>query len=136
MQEGAGAVISRPFAAILRPFWYLSEFLKYGAKGSSNAAKCASKNGTPTLLLHGDKDKVISIKNSAFGKAEGKNITKILVSGKAHNPYNTPNAEKLLAELSSKLAKGERDFTQFDFSAATEEDKEVMASILKFIENN
>lgn len=130
MQEGAAPYISRPFAAILRPFWYIISFLKYGAKGNSNAAKCAKINGTPTLLIHGDKDKVVTPCKAAFYKAEGKNITKLLVQGKAHNPYNTENAEKLLAELMQRKV----DASQFDFKAATEEDEEVMQKILNFIE--
>lgn len=136
MQEGAGSAISRPFAAILRPFFYLVEFFNFGAKGNLSASKCAKKNGAPTLLIHGDKDKVVSVKKSAYGNAEGENITKLLARGKAHNPYNTVNAEKQLSELSAKLRAGERDFTGFDFSAATEEDKEVMRAISEFIANN
>lgn len=135
MQEGAAPIISRPLAAALRPFWWIVNFIKYGAKGNSDAAKCAKRNGTPTLLIHGDIDKVVTPNKAAFYKAEGKHITKLLAKGKAHNPYNTENAEKLLAELSAKLRNGDiADIAQFDFKAATEEDEEVMQKILKFIE--
>ena len=137
MAEGAinmGA-LPRPLVAVLRPFWWLVNFFKYGSKGNSNAAKCAKKSGVPTLLIHGDKDKVVSLKKSAFNKAKGHNITKYLAEGKAHNPYNTENAEKQLAELSEKLKKNEfAAVMQFDFKAATEEDEGVMQEILKFIE--
>ena len=135
MQDGAAPILSRPFATVLRPFWWIVNFLKYGAKGNSNAAKCAKKNGTPTLLVHGDKDKVVTPENAAFYKANGKHITKLLVEGKAHNPYNTENAEKLLASLSAKFKNRDiADITQFDFKAATEEDEEVMQKILNFLE--
>ena len=135
-----GAIIMgglpRPLVTILRPFWGLINFFKYGAKGNSNAAKCAQKNGTPTLLLHGDEDKVVQFTKSAYYKADGENITKLLAKGKLHNPYNTPDAEKQLAVLSEKVKKNElADLMQFDFKAATEEDEEVMQNIVNFIES-
>ena len=135
MQEGAAPIISRPFAAIERPFWWIVNFFKYGAKGNSNATKSAERNGTPTLLIHGDKDNIVTPSKAVFYKAEGKHITKLLAEGKAHNPYNTENAEKLLAELSAKLKRKDiADIAEFDFKGATEEDEEVMQKILNFLE--
>ena len=128
--------LPRPLIAILHPFWWVVNFFKYGAKGNSNAAKCANRNGTPTLLIHGDKDKVVTLKKSAFNKAKGNHVIKLLAEGKAHNPYNTENAENQLAILSEKLKKNEfNEIMKFDFKAATEEDEEVMEKILKFIES-
>lgn len=136
MQEGAAPIISRPLAAILRPFWWIINFLKYGAKGNSNAARCAEKNGTPTLLIHGDEDKIVTPSKAVFYKAKGVNITKYLAAGKGHNPYNTQNAEKLLAELSASFKNHTYDKDKFDFVGATEEDETVMGEIARFIENN
>lgn len=137
MQNGAAPIISRPFAAIVRPFWWIINFLKYGAKGNSNAAKCAEKSVTPTLLIHGDKDNVVMPANAAYNKANGKHIHKLLVKGKAHNPYNTENAEKQLAAVSEKLKNGDVEgIANIDFKAATEEDDEVMRKILNFLENS
>ena len=137
MAEGAvnmGAM-PRPLVAIMRPFWWLVNFFKYGARGNSSAAKCAKRNGTPTLMIHGDKDRVVTLKKSAFNRAKGQHITKLVAEGKVHNPYNTENAEIQLAVLSEKLKKNEyADIMQFDFKAATEEDEEVMQKILNFIE--
>lgn len=138
---GAAAVISRPLAAVLRPFWYLINLFKFGAKGNSDAAKCATRNGAPTLLIHGDADKVVSKNKAVCYRADGENITKYLAKGKAHNPYNTVAAEQKLAGLSQSLAKApkmsenERTqyFANFDFTAATEEDEEVMRAIVEFI---
>ena len=137
MQEGAvnmGA-LPRPLAAFLRPFWWVVNLIKYGAKGNSNAAKCAERNGTPTLLIHGDRDKVVTPNKAAFYKAEGGHITKLLEKGKGHNPYNTESAEKLLAELTAKFKKKDiEDLSAFNFKGATEEDEEVMQKIVNFIE--
>lgn len=58
----------------------------------------------------------------------------MLVKGKAHNPYNTENAERLLSELTMSFKNRTYDKTKFDFKAATEEDEEVMRKILNFIE--
>lgn len=120
---------------VLAPFVYLAFFFKFGINGNLNSAKCAQKNGTKTLLIHGDKDKVVKLNSSAFAKAKGEHTVKYLAEGKAHNPYNTENAEKLLAELSAKFQKHDlSDISQFDFVSATEEDKEVMQKIINFIE--
>ena len=128
--------LPRPLVAIVKPLWWMVNLFKYGANGNSNSVRSANRNNTPTLLIHGEQDKVVSLKKSAFNKAKGSNITKLLASGKAHNPYNTENAEVQLAKLSEMLKKNEfADIMQFDFKAATEEDEEVMQNILNFIES-
>lgn len=139
--EGAAQVISKPFAFVLRPFLYIVDFFKFGAKGNSGAAKCAVKSGTPTLLIHGDCDKIVSENKAVYYRAEGENITKYLAEGKAHNPYNTIEAESKLAELTAALSRAknmteqERTeyFASFDFCAATEEDEAVMRKIADFL---
>lgn len=136
IQDGAAPVISRPLAAFLRPYLWMVNLLKYGAKGNSDAAKCAEKNDAPTLLIHGDCDKTVSEKNAAYFKANGKNVKKLLAAGKGHNPYNTENAEKLLYGLTLSFKNRTYDKEKFDFAGATEEDPRVMKEIAGFIENN
>lgn len=141
MQDGAAPILGKCFAAILSPFWYILNFLKFGTNGNLNAAKCAQKNGVPTLLIHGDNDSIVRLSRSAYAAAKGSNVTKILAKGKAHNPYNTENAEAKLTELSQGLKKvknmseDERSsfFGNFDFAAATEEDNKVMEAIFDFL---
>ena len=103
LYEGAAPIISKPVAAILCPFWWLINLLLFGVNGNANAIKSARKNGTPTLLVHGDKDKIVTPSKSAFYKNYGENVTKYLAEGKAHNPYNTVAAEKKLAEIQTAL---------------------------------
>lgn len=141
MECGSSGYITRPIAKMCRPFWWLIQLFKYGAKGNMNAADCAQKSGVPTLLIYGDSDKIVPPANSVYCRAEGKNITKLLVKGKAHNPYNSENAERQLALLSAKLmgvknvtADVKEYFDNFDFAAATEEDESVMRAIVDFIE--
>lgn len=128
--------LPRPLVVLLHPFWWLVNFLKYGAKGNSSASKCARKSGIPTLLIHGDSDRIVTLKKSAFNRAKGENIKKLLAEGKVHNPYNTENAEIQLSSLSEKLRKNQfAELMTFDFKAATEEDERVMQEILNFIES-
>lgn len=141
VENAAARMLGKPFAAILRPFWWFINVLKFGGKGNLNAAKCAETNDTPTLLIHGDNDSVVANKNEAFCLAEGGRVEKFLAVGKAHNPYNTVEAEKRLAELSDNLSRSDKMteeerqnyFSNFDFVAATEEDKTVMNEIQRFL---
>lgn len=142
VKSGAAAVVGKVFAATLRPFLAIANFLKFGANGNMNAAKCAEKNGTPTLLIHGGKDRVVPENNAAFYHANGEKIEKYFAAEKAHNPYNTVEAEKKLYELSHDISRmkaatdGEKTeyFSKFDFKAATEEDLTVMEVIKNFLE--
>ncbi len=139
--EGAAQFVSKPVAAVLCPFWWLINLLLFGANGNASAIKYARKNGTETLLVHGDKDNIVTPSKSVFYKTYGDNVKKFLAQGKAHNPYNTVEAEKKLAELQSKLATASKMaadekteyFSSFDYKAATEEDEEVMKVIAEFL---
>lgn len=141
LYEGAAKIISKPVAAVFYPFWWIINFLKYGKNGNLNAAKCANKNGTPTLLVHGDKDTVVTPTKAVFYRNTGENVKKYLSKGKGHNPYNTIEAEKKLGELqtaftnSRKMTAEEKKnyFESFDYKAATEEDEEVMREIALFL---
>ncbi len=137
---GASQMMPKFIAAMLCPFIAVVDFLHFGAKSNKNAAKCASKNGIPTLLVQGDKDSVVPLKKSAYAYAHGKNVQKYLAQGKSHNPYNTPEAQAMMIELSANLSKArkmseeeKKYFSSFDFVAATEEDKEVMGAIVDFL---
>lgn len=139
MRVQAASQISRPLAAILRPFWYLINFFKFGARGNARASKSIKSSGVRALLIHGENDKVVPLNVSAFAAADGENVVKLLVRGRAHNPYITDDAAKLMAELTTvaiKVKKSEEDlkFLQaFDFAAVTEEDEKVMRSIADFL---
>ena len=140
--NGACAVMPKFIAALMCPFIAVADFLRFGNKSNKNAAKCAQKSGVPVLLIHGDKDTVVPLKYSAYGHAKGANITKYSAEGKSHNPYNTPEAQAMMIELSENLSKlrkmSEEEkgyFKQFDYVAATQEDETVMGTIYEFIEN-
>lgn len=138
---GASQMMPKFFAAILCPFIAVVDFLHFGGKSNRNAAKCAVKSGVPTLLIQGDNDTVVPLKKSAYAYANGKNIEKYLAEGKSHNPYNTPEAQAMMIELSAKLSKArkmseeeKKYFKTFDYAKATEEDEAVMGKIFEFLE--
>lgn len=142
LYEGAAKFISKPVAAVLCPFWWIINLFKFGKDGNASAARCTRKNGTPTLLVHGNKDSIVTPSKAVYYKNYGDNVTKYLAKGKAHNPYNTVEAEKKLAELqynisnAAKMTESDRIdyFASFDFKAATEEDEEVMKVIAEFLQ--
>ncbi len=144
LKDSASRIIPRAIAGLLYPFWCLIDFFKFGKNANKSAARCAENNGVPTLLIHGGKDNTVLMRNAAFYRAQGGNIVKILDENKAHNPYNTVEAEQKLAELSSsfvKMKKLPREellayLEKFDFCAATEEDEKIMEEIVRFIESN
>lgn len=115
-------------------------FFKFGARGNSSAAKRLKKSGVKALLIHGEKDKTVKLKHGAAAKCAGKNVEKLILPDKAHNPYNTAAAEDALARLfkgccSNDKQEEERFYAEFDWNVATEEDPAVMEKIDGFIAN-
>ena len=141
---GASAQMPKFIAALLCPFLAVADFFKFGSKSNRNAPKLSDKSGTPVLHVYGDSDTIVPLKNSAYAKSKGKNAQKLLVEDRAHNPYNSVEAQKKTAELFAKLStvrkmsveEREEYFKNFDFAAATEEDAEVMSKIVQFLNQN
>lgn len=142
MKVQASSVIPKFMCAVLYPYWVMINLLRFGKYGNASASKCAENSGVRTLIIHGDEDNVVRLQDSAYEKANGANITKYLVNGKAHNPYNSDKADKLVQKLiaiSLNPIKTKADLEylkNFDFIAATEEDDAVMQNIADFIKMN
>lgn len=143
LREGAAKFIGKPLAYILSPFWYVLNFFVFGGKGNANAIKHARVNKTPTLLVHGGKDTVVTPQKAVYYGVYGENVTKFIDEAKAHNPYVTVEAETKLAELNAALSRAKKMteeekkefFDNFDYAAATREDSAVMDVIKEFLEN-
>ncbi|MCM1438437.1 MAG: alpha/beta fold hydrolase [Roseburia sp.] len=134
----SGGSFGRFYAPLLHGWFYLGNIFRFGAKGNTKANKAIKKSGVKTLLIQGEKDATVAYKHSAVKLVEGENVTKLILPDKKHNPYNTVEAEKKLAELTGghDFANGqeaEEYFKNFDWSAATEEDEAVMSKIDGFI---
>ena len=120
-------------------FWlWLINLFKMGAKGNTKAVKALKKSGVKALLIQGEKDRAVPLKHSAAVKAKGDNVTKLILSEKRHNPYNTDAAEEKLLELSKKhnFASEEEAkayFAEFDWVQAVEEDEKVLKTVDDFI---
>lgn len=128
----------RFYAKMLCVDFWLIKLFKFGVRGNRSAVKAVEKSGVPALLIHGEKDGVVPLKHSAAKMAQGGNIQKLILKDKRHNPYNTVAAEQKLSELGGAdrggdAADGNNFFRNFDWSAATEEDAEVMGKIDEFI---
>lgn len=134
----SAAIIFKPFVA----FWFA---VFGGAWGNLNAARCLKKSSARALLVHGDCDTTVRPSNAAAYKvAESERVSVLICKGKAHNPYNTEEAERRLKILSEglsrarKMTEEERNsfFKTFDYDAATEEDEETMDAVSAFILKN
>lgn len=126
------------FAALIRPGMALINALKFGVNGNRSAVKAVAKSNTPALLIWGEKDNLVTRRDSAACLAKGANITALIEKDKKHNPYNTVAAEQKLAELGADkahLSDKERAeyYVSFDYVAATEEDEKVMSAVAEFI---
>jgi pimeloyl-ACP methyl ester carboxylesterase len=135
----------KPALYLMMPSLALIAACKNTRTGSKNAAKALEKSKVPALLVWGEKDAVVNEKCSAACIASGDNVQKLIVPDRAHNVYNTVAAEGKLAELTNaltKVSKGEFSgeqaisyFASFDYTAATEEDLDVMQKTVDFIES-
>ena len=135
MYNSLRKLMPKLFADIIYPYLCL-------ACGGVSSAQAAQNCSAKVLLIHGENDPLIPVQVSAYGVANGENISKYLAKDKRHNPYNTVQAEKKLSELLKGTHKykkgeiGEEFFKDFDFAAATEEDGEVMGEIARFLSEN
>ena len=131
--------LGRLYAPLTYGWIKMFNLVKFGVNGNLSAAKAVDKSGVKTLIIHGEKDDAVGLKNSAASKVKGDNVTKVILPDKRHNPYNTVAAEDRLAELTGKHdfeseAQAAEYFKNFDWNAVTEEDGEVMRIIDEFIE--
>lgn len=128
--------VAKAYSRIVGPSFSFINFCRFGARGNRSASRAIVNSGLPALMIHGEDDSLALVENSAAYIAKGDNITKLILSGKHHNPYVTPSAEIKLSALNKAVSQGVKDaefFKNFDWKGATEEDEEVMAKIDEFI---
>ncbi|MGN1103824.1 MAG: alpha/beta hydrolase [Candidatus Coproplasma sp.] len=121
-------------APVLHPVFFLINTFR-SSNGNTHAAAALKKSGAKALLIQGKKDRTVQLKHSAAQKAEGENVTKLILADKKHNPYNTVEAEEYLAKLLSFDGNEGEFLKSYDWKKATEEDSEVMANIDRFIKS-
>ena len=148
VERGAAEVTGAAFAKFLRPFVKVLSFFRFGSYADLSASCCIARSGVPALVFHGDRDRDVPLPLSAYARlcssAEKGSAIPVYCAGKAHNPYNTIAAEKLLRELkeglarSDKMSEEERKefFSSRDYTKICEEDSVVMNQVLTFIMSN
>ncbi|MCD8286395.1 MAG: alpha/beta hydrolase [Clostridia bacterium] len=134
----ASSYMPKCIAYAMVPVFKLIDLCAFGSKGTTKCHRAASETKVPMLLIHGELDKAVPLKNSAYNAIPDTRAAKYLAAGKYHNPYNTVPAETKLHELSKASSlKGdakEAFCRAFDFTAATEEDIAVMQQIAGFLD--
>ena len=137
----------------LKPFITIINFLTFGKRGIKNTSAVLKNTEVPVLLLHGEVDTSVLIQNSPISNKEllsqKPNIKVVIYEKRFHNVYQTKQSEEYLnntfGELSklSKIYKGKipeeeanKIYNNIDYKKMTEEDAEVMNTIIKFIEES
>ena len=137
----------------LKPFITIINFLTFGKRGIKNTSAVLKNTEVPVLLLHGEVDTSVLIQNSPVSNKEllsqKPNIKVVIYEKRFHNVYQTKQSEEYLnntfGELSklSKKYKGKipeeeanKIYNNIDYKKMTEEDEEVINTIIKFIEES
>ena len=136
--------------AWLRPAVWAASVLR---GGWSSRRKCSSvllkTDKVPVMILQGDADKTVPIKNSPLSNPavmEKKNITGIIYEGRAHNVYQTKESEKYLTEVFAGIAEAQKRYGKkeipkdekarlydIDYELIVREDPDVMKTVTDFI---
>ena len=143
------------FGRYLKPFMFFWNKLKFGDEGITSTIDILkeSNNETSILLMHGNLDKSCPIECSllrdSLNDYENKeNIQCIVFDEKYHNVYQTLESEKYLNKIFGKIEeykkkykgkeleeKSKEVYDSIDYKKITEEDKEVLETIVEFFDN-
>ena len=144
----------KSFGNVLKPFIRFiikNKFGKDGIQKSSDVLQNISEN-VSVLLIHGEADKICTYENSiVYNKdkfEKNENIMTVSYEGKEHNLYQTIESEKYLNEVFGKIEEYKKSFkgkeleeklnkhySSIDYNKITEEDDEVLETIVEFFNN-
>lgn len=132
----------------MRPFFAAAAAIAGGKDSWHSSASVLAKTDVPVLLLHGDQDKTVTLKNSPVSseKVKANSHIKIIVyEGRAHNVYQTKESEKYLGETFGAINAAKKKYGKkipkeireriydIDYSLITQEDSEVMKTAIDFL---
>ena len=120
------------FSKFLIPFRWIFYKVKYGKNTNEASYKTINKTLKPALIIFGEKDQVIGKINYNFNK----NVTTILCKDKAHNPYNSVQAEEYLNQTISEFytCKDKLEFlSKVDYKKITEQDLDILQKTIDFL---
>lgn len=136
--------------AWLRPALWIASVIRGGWSARFSCSSVLLRtNDIPVMILQGDADNSVFLKNSPLSKPavmEKKNITGILYEGKAHNVYQTKESEKYLNDVFAAISEaqkryGKREMPEdekariynIDYELIVREDPDVMKTVTDFI---
>lgn len=147
------------FGKILRPFLRIVNKMKFGKEAiDSSIEVLKSTDDTISVLLsHGEEDSTCNIENSMIVNSEEnfkdkENIKTVMFEEKNHNVYQTIESEKYLNEVFKTIEEYKKElkkdsknkeieeklktyYENIDYKKITEEDPDVMETIIEFFNN-
>ena len=134
-------------------FFEIINLLTFGKNSLKDTIEILKETNVPVLILHGDKDVTCSVKNSLLADKNifinNSNIKTILYENKYHNVYQTRESENYLNEVFANISKLTKEskkdekskdklndiYKNIDYKKITEEDIEVMKTVIDFLDN-
>ena len=149
--SGAKVLAQNTVGEIFPPLTFLAEWflrllnrLRFGRSANRNSLKSIKATEKPLYLLYGSADKTVKYRHNGAVVAEKcagrKNIVCRICEGRGHNPYLTEEAEKSMHQTFSAIAAQKKKdlhralemYKEIDYAKITEEDADVMRSIVEF----
>ena len=137
--------------AWMRPALWTASVIRGGWSSRHTTASVLLKtNAVPVMILQGDADKAVRLKNSPLSNPAvmaKENITGVIYEGKAHNVYQTKESEKYLGEVFAAIDEAQKRYGKnipeeekarlydIDYELIVREDADVMKSVTDFIGN-
>lgn len=126
--------------------WFLRllNFMRFGKASNRDSLRSLTKTKKPVYLIYGTADTVVTYKwNGAvmIGRFSGADTVRVRkCEGKGHNPYLSFAAEKYMNETFAKIARMKKKdrakamamYEDIDYGKMTEEDPEIMRSVIEF----
>ena len=138
--------------SFLKQFITILNFIKFGINGTKKTATVLLHTEIPVLLLHGKLDIPVPLNNTPISNKKLKNrnnIKTIVYKEGYHNIYQTKQSAEYLNKFFGKLIEVNKKYKgnppedeinkiydNVDYKKMTEEDEDVMNTIIKFLEEN
>lgn len=134
----------------MRPFFAAASIVQGGWDARrSTTAVLARTSRVPVLLLQGDADTSVRLKNSPVSRAavrDKKNIRTVVYEGRSHNVYQTRESEQYLGKTMGAINAAKKKYGKagipeeekralyaIDYELITREDPDVMQTVLDFM---
>ena len=125
-------VKEKNFTYFLKPFRFIYYKIKYGKRGNISSFKQINSSNKKTYIIFGKEDSLIGKVNFKFSN----NVKVETLENKAHNPYNSYQAEEYLNKTLQEFSvtNNKKEFLKkVDYKLITQEDPVVMNKILDFL---